>query len=123
MLSRLPYRRLPVRLRRGCLGCLGSLVWQLAMLSSWAGILVIASISILAPWAFYLGGKFHILPYWQGWGKAHAKSGDYLLYVQIEPTSRGSGMHLETNLTGTAYVCTPGERTFACIWEAVSEST
>jgi hypothetical protein len=71
------------------------------------GILVIATIGVFAPWAFYLGGNFHILPYWQGWGKAHAKSGDYFVYVMIEPTSRGSKMYLETNLSGTGYVCTP----------------
>jgi hypothetical protein len=74
--------------RRGCLGCLGSLVWQLAVLLLLGGILAGAVIGVFAPWAFYLGGKFHILPYWRGWGKAHAKSGDYLLYVQIQPTSR-----------------------------------
>ena len=54
-----------------------------------------------------MGGKFHILPYWQGWGKAHSKNGDYVLYVRIEPTTRGSRMGLSTNLTGNAYVCTP----------------
>jgi hypothetical protein len=93
--------------RRGCLGCLGSLVWQLAVVLVLGGILVVAVTGIFAPWAFYLGGKFHILPYWQGWGKAHAKSGDYLLFVYVGPTPRGSKMYLETNLSGAAYVCTP----------------
>jgi len=97
----------PARPRRGCFGCLGSLVWQLIVILVLGGILVIAVKGISAPWAFYLGGNFHILPYWAGWGRAHAKSGDYLFYVQIEPTSRGSKMYLETNLTGIAYVCTP----------------
>ena len=70
-------------------------------------LLYLAITGVFAPWAFYLGGKFHISPYWQGVGKAHAKSGDYLMFVRIEPSSRGSGMHLGTNLGGIAYVCTP----------------
>jgi hypothetical protein len=75
------------------------------------GVLLTALTGLFYPWAFYLGGKFHILPYWQGWGRAHAKSGDYLVWVQFEPTPRGSKMYLESNLTGDAYVCTPrGER-------------
>src|ERR1700730_16730420 len=87
----------------GCFGCL----WQVGVLLVLATIAYLAMIGVFAPWAFYLGGKFHITPYWQGWGKLHAKSGDYLLFVRIEPTSRGSKMYLETNLSGTAYVCTP----------------
>jgi len=91
------------RRRFGCFGCL----WQVALILVLTVIGYLAITGVFAPWAFYLGGKFHITPYWQGWGKLHAKSGDYLMYVRIEPTSRGSGMHLETNLTGIAYVCTP----------------
>jgi hypothetical protein len=89
--------------RRGCLGCL----WQSSLLLVLAGVLFLAFTGLFFPWAFYLGGNFHILPYWQGWGRAHAKSGDYLLFVRIEPTTRGSRMYLSTNLTGIAYVCTP----------------
>lgn len=68
---------------------------------------MVALTGLFYPWAFYLGGKFHILPYWQGWGTLHAKSGDYGLWVQFEPTPHGSKMYLSTNLTGTAQVCTP----------------
>jgi hypothetical protein len=89
--------------RVGCLGCL----FQSAIALVLGIVLVMAMTGVFAPWAFYLGGKFHITPYWQGVGKAHAKSGDYLLFVRIGPTSRGSKMYLETNLTGIAYVCTP----------------
>jgi len=93
--------------RVGCLGCLG----QLALIFTLGAILVLAMTGVFYPWAFYLGGTFHILPYWQGLGKLHAKSGDYLLFVRMEPTPRGSRMYLETNLTGIAYLCTPqGER-------------
>ena len=104
--------QLATRRRRGCLGCLGGLLWQLAIGLLLGSILVIAITGIFAPWAFYLGGKFHVLPYWQGWGKLHAKSGDYVMFVRIEPTPRGSRMYLETNLTGGAYVCTPRGENF-----------
>jgi len=74
-------------------------------------ILLTAMTGLFYPWAFYLGGKFHIMPFWQGWGRMHSKGGDYLVWVQFEPTPRGSKMYLETNLTGRALVCTPrGER-------------
>jgi len=69
--------------------------------------------AIYAPWAYYLGGHFHMLPYWQGWGRVRVVSagGDFVLYVQIEPTTRGSRILPTSNLTGRAYLCTPaGER-------------
>jgi len=76
-----------------------------------SAILLTAMTGLFYPWAFYLGGKFHIMPFWQGWGRMHSKGGDYLVWVQFEPTPRGSKMYLETNLTGRALVCTPrGER-------------
>lgn len=89
--------------RFGCFGCLG----QVSAIFVLAGIGYVVILGIFAPWAFYLGGKFHITPYWQGLGKVHAKSGDYLLFLRVEPTSKGSKMYLETNLGGFAYVCTP----------------
>ena len=95
------------KLRTGCLGCLGQLVVVLVL----GSVLLVAITGVFYPWAFYLGGKFHIIPMWFGWGTAHAKSGDYVVWVQFEPTPRGSRMYLASNLTGNAYVCTPhGER-------------
>jgi hypothetical protein len=94
--------------RLGCFGCL----WQVGLALLLGCVLLLAITGVFYPWAFYLGGHFHLLPYWQGWGKAHAKSGDYVVFVRIEPTSRGSGMYLETNLTGRAYLCTPPGETF-----------
>lgn len=97
----------PRKPRVGCLGCL----WQVGLILALGCVLVIALTGLFYPWAFYLGGKFYILPYWQGWGKAHAKSGDYVVWVQLEPTPRGSRMIPHSNLTGTAYLCSPrGER-------------
>lgn len=93
--------------RTGCLGCL----WQVSLTLVVAAVLLIVLTGVFYPWAFYLGGKFHIMPMWYGWGTAHAKSGDYVVWVQFEPTPRGSKMYLGTNLTGQATVCTPhGER-------------
>jgi len=72
---------------------------------------MLAVTAVYAPWGFYMGGKFHIIPYWQGWGTLHARSGDYILYVGFEPSPRGSRMFPASNLTGNGYLCTPrGER-------------
>jgi hypothetical protein len=100
--------RLGTRRRR--VGCLGALV-QIVIVLALAGIGLTLFTGVFYPWAFYLGGGFHIFPGWQGWGKLHAKGGDYLLYVFIQPTPTGSKMYLATNLTGMSYVCTPrGEK-------------
>jgi hypothetical protein len=64
-------------------------------------------------WAFYLGGNFHMVPMWQGVGKVHAKSGNYVFYVVFYPETRDMKTYLTTSLTGTANVCTPrGEDIF-----------
>lgn len=98
---------LPVPRKRG--GFLKELPLLLALL----GFVALLP-SFLAPWSYYLGGHFHWLPYWQGWGRVHVESagGDYVLYVQMEPSMRrGSGIYSTSNLTGTAWLCTPaGER-------------
>jgi hypothetical protein len=102
------FRQAAARKRRtGCLGC----IWQVAVVLVLAAVLLTALTGVFYPWAFYLGGKFHIIPMWYGWGTAHAKSGDFVVWVQFEPTPRGSKMYLSSNLTGQATVCTPhGER-------------
>ena len=87
----------------GCLGCLSQIFLALLL-----GMLFLTLLTeVLYPWAFYFGGHFHVVPMWQGWGRAHFKSGDYLVWVQFEPSPGGSRMGLESNLTGRAYVCTP----------------
>jgi hypothetical protein len=64
-------------------------------------------------WAFYLGGTFHIMPWWQGTGRIHEKNGDYVLYVLVGPQTRNVHAYLETNLTGNALLCTPrGEKIY-----------
>ena len=62
------------RSRFGCLGCLPQVFLALAL-----GVaLMLAITAIFAPWGFYLGGQFHIIPYWQGFGALYAKCGKYL---------------------------------------------
>src|SRR6266542_6477311 len=103
----------PPKARRGCFGCLVQTVWQSAVVLLLGAVLILALTGLFYPWAFYLGGKFHIIPYWRGWGKLHAKSGDYVLFVRFEPTPRGSRILPASNLRGVGYLCTPrGERFF-----------
>jgi hypothetical protein len=101
--------QLPARSRRrfGCFGCL----LNAAVILAFGAVLALAIIGIFAPWGFYMGGEFHILPYWQGWGTLNAKSGNYVLYTFFGPSSRGSRILRRSNLTGNAYLCTPrGEK-------------
>ena len=88
------------------------LLTQLIILLVCGCAFVLLVTAVFAPWAYYLGGHFHPLPYWQGWGKMNVASagGEYLLFARVEPTSRGSKMYLSTNLSGIAYLCTPRDR-------------
>jgi hypothetical protein len=66
--------------------------------------------AIVAPWGFYMGGHFHIIPQWTGWGEMHSKlAGDYAVLVTFSPkTGRGLGL---THVSGNGWLCTPrGER-------------
>jgi hypothetical protein len=94
----------PRKSRHGCLGCLGQLALYLAL----GTVLVLGITAAFKPWGFFLGGKFHILPSWQGWGILHAKSGNYVLRVDLNTNIRG---RRSSDLRGIAYLCTPrGER-------------
>jgi hypothetical protein len=87
-------------------------VWQLvalALMCLAVGLLYVA----LFPWAFFMGGKLHALPDWDGWGRRHSKTaGDYFLYVSIYPETHSTGALIPgTPVKGDAYLCTPkGER-------------
>ncbi len=65
----------------GCLGCLG----QLVALLIFGGIVALALPAPFSPWAYFLGGTFHVVPAWWGKGTLHSRSGDYELYVTITP--------------------------------------
>jgi hypothetical protein len=75
------------------------------------GAVLLGGTALFQPWAFYMGGRFHLLPYWQGWGRLHSNSagGDYAVYVYFYPQIRRySGPR---HVAGTAMLCTPrGEK-------------
>ena len=74
------------------LGCLARLLVYLLL---WTLALIAA---VFAPWGFFLGGKFHVLPLWQGIGRLKASSGDYVLYFWISPAPGGA--HTTTPISG-----------------------
>lgn len=76
-------------------------------------IVVGALYVVLNPWAFFMGGNFHPLGYWQGYGPMHSKTaGNYFLYVMIYPDMRSHHTIVPGEaVKGNAYLCTPkGER-------------
>src|SRR5262249_12029131 len=80
-----------------------------------AGAVFLAIIAVFAPWGFYMGGRFHWIPQWQGWGRLHSNSGggDYAIYLYFYPkTGRGFGM---THVAGSGVLCTPRGETFNLI--------
>jgi hypothetical protein len=90
----------------GCLGCLT----RTALILLLGSVLVVAIDAVFAPWAFFFGGRMHVVPMWQGIGHLHSSSGDYVLYVYFSPRPSRSGLYLPY-FTGWGYLCTPrGER-------------
>ena len=71
-----------------------------------SGVVLAGVMAIVAPWGFYMGGHFHIIPQWTGVGEMHSKiAGDYALMVTFSPkTGRGLGL---THVSGNAVICTP----------------
>ena len=75
-------------------------------------VAVVVLPAIFMPWAFVMGGGFHILPTWQGWGKMHSNTagGDYVIRISIYPkTGRRVGY---THVKGSAWLCTPRGESF-----------
>ena len=89
------------------MGCLTRLVLTLVIV----GAVMAGAIYLFAPWAYYMGGRFHWFPSWQGAGRLHSNSGggDYALLLYFYPkSSRWSGLR---HVSGRAWLCTPrGER-------------
>lgn len=88
-----------------------SLIRNLVILAVGIALLLVISVAF-TPWGFFMGGRFHLLPRWQGWGKMHsnAAGGDYVLYLSISPqTGRGMGL---SNVGGNSLLCTPRGETF-----------
>jgi hypothetical protein len=92
--------------RRGWAGCLTQTA--LALLLG-GGVLYVLFI-LLAPWNFYFGGHFHLVPGWAGRGWMHSTraGGDYYLWLTFTPTTLG---YRTSPLQGTGFLCTPrGEK-------------
>ena len=93
--------------RKSRLGCLTQLVLLFVLI----GAVFMGGAVLFAPWAFYMGGRSHMIPMWQGWGRLHSNSGggDYTLYIWFRPDSgRLRGL---VYVKGDAVLCTPrGEK-------------
>ena len=98
---------IPQRPPRRRLGCFTQVFIALLL----GVVLVLAIDAVFAPWSYYMGGRFHWIPMWQGWGKMHSNvaGGDYLLYVSLTP---GRGARGVAHVTGTGILCTPKGETF-----------
>lgn len=85
-------------------GCFGSLI-QLAGVLVLCGVVLVVFTALFQPWGFYLGGTFHLIPYWQGWGTMRSQTGEeYVVFVGMRP---GSPTRLgSAYLSGDGYVCT-----------------
>jgi hypothetical protein len=97
---------LPVQ-RQSRIGCLTRLLLVFLLV----GAVFMGGTALFAPWAFYMGGRFRLVPMWQGVGRLHSNSGggDYAFYVWFWP-DHGKFRQL-VYVQGRALVCTPrGER-------------
>jgi len=93
-------------LKKSCLGCFLQSTMALAL----GAVLFALILAVFAPWGFFLGGKFHLMPGWQGIGRLHASSGDFVLYLWISPASSGRTYNFPY-FNGWGYLCTPrGEK-------------
>ncbi len=87
------------------LGCLTQIFLSLLL-----GVAALIAIdAVFAPWSFFMGGNFHPIPVWQGWGRIHASAGDYLLFVNMQPRPGSRGI---AHVAGTGLLCTPRGETF-----------
>jgi hypothetical protein len=94
--------------RLGRLGCLPRLILLLI------GSLVLVGLitAVFAPWGFFMGGKFNIFGYWQGWGTLNTKNGKYVLYVRLYPSPSGSRIYPHPTVKGVGYLCSPRGQIF-----------
>jgi hypothetical protein len=74
-------------------------------------VLALGLPALFTPWGFFMGGRFHVIPAWSGWGKMHSSKagGDYVIMISISPkTGRRLG---PAHVDGNAWLCTPrGEK-------------
>jgi hypothetical protein len=98
-----PATQTPTKPRRSCL--LG-IIFVIVI----AVVIGFGITAIVSPWGFFMGGRFHPYPQWQGWGRLHSSTaGDFVLFVSMVPgrTARNGGPQVK----GSGILCTPrGER-------------
>jgi len=91
------------------MGCLwrpfGCLIQCLGILMV-GGIVLVLITAVFAPWGFYLGGTFHVIPYWQGSGTLQTANGKYVVYVLFYPRSHGIHGLPESSVGGSGALCT-----------------
>jgi len=103
---------MPARRRSGP-GCIVQMLGLFAL----GAVLAIGICAVFAPWAFYMGGHFHLIPQWNGWGRLHSNlAGDYVLYVSLSPTTNRTGTggvnHGKPQISGRGFLCTPRGETY-----------
>lgn len=91
-------------LARPRIGCLGLLVFAIALAT--------AVYALIAPWSFHIGGRWTPVTWW-GVGRLRDSSGaEYGVYLYFFPdfrrTSRLGGGGIRCGLRGKAWVCTAG---------------
>jgi hypothetical protein len=95
----------PQRRRIGCLG-------QLLALALLAGVGFIALTGFTNPWIFTVGGRFRVLPFWQGVGEIEGPGGTYRIFVFFQPENGGFRVLPSTSVRGSGWVCAPTGHTY-----------
>ena len=111
-----PGMPVPRKARHGCIvQVLGALAFGL--------VVVMAVTAIVAPWAFYMGGNFHVIPQWTGWGRMHSNlAGDYVLYVQISPGRPSRFGRNVPHISGQGHSARPPVNATVCALAEISAS-
>ena len=75
------------------------------------GVVFISAPELWAPWVYFTGGSFHVMPWWSGSGSFAGPGGTYQLYLYVSPMHTRYHTINHTPLTGNGHLCTPsGER-------------
>ena len=95
----------PGRTRIGCLG-------QLILLGLLVGVGVIALMAVTNPWIFTVGGRFRLLPFWEGVGDIQGPGGTYRIFVFFHPDNARSRVLPLTSVSGSGWVCAPSGHSY-----------
>ena len=95
----------PPRRRVGCLG-------QLILLALLAAVGFIALMGLTNPWIFTVGGRFRLLPFWEGVGDIQGPGGTYRIFIFFQPENAGSRVLPNTSVGGSGWICTPSGQNY-----------